>query len=156
MLAREQVRPATYRRIGAAFAVLCAILFALRDNAVRWAARDVDEPAVAAAAVSLVGAFAVVAVYLMVVRHGRLRSGLRPAARAFWPAGLTLGFAYVALIVAFDRGRVSVVAPLNATQSLWAIGFAAAFVGAAELIGRRAILAGLLVVSGAVIVGVVR
>ena len=35
--------------------------------------------------------------------------------------GVALGLAYVCLLVAFDHGRVSIVAPLNATQSLWAV-----------------------------------
>ncbi len=69
---------------------------------------------------------------------------------------MTLGLAYVCLIVAFDRGRVSIVAPLNATQSLWAIGFAAVFLGAVEAIGRRTILAAVLVVCGGVLVGILR
>jgi drug/metabolite transporter (DMT)-like permease len=155
-LAGERARPETFRRIGAAVAVMCAVLFALRDNAVRWAAQDVEAPALVAAAVSLLGAVAVVAGYLVVARRDRIRPALPTAARAFWPSGVTLGLAYASLIVAFDRGRVSVVAPLNATQSLWAIGFAAIFVGAVEAIGKRTILAGVLVVCGAVIVGIIR
>jgi drug/metabolite transporter (DMT)-like permease len=156
VLAGERVRPSAFKRVGAALAVLCAVLFAIRDNAVRWATQDVEVPALVAAAVSLLGALAVVAGYLLLVRRDRLRRGLGAASRAFWPAGVTLGLAYVSLIVAFDRGRVGVVAPLNATQSLWAIAFAAVFVGAAEAIGRRTVLAGGLVVAGAVIVGVMR
>ena len=39
--------------------------------------------------------------------------------------------AYASLVEGFDHGRVSVVAPLNATQSVWAV------VLAALLIGRR-------------------
>jgi uncharacterized membrane protein len=86
----------------------------------------------------------------------RLRARLRPAARAFWPAGAALGLAYVCLVLAFDRGRVAIVAPLNATQSLWAVALSAAFVGQAEAVTRRTVLAGALVVAGAVIVGVIR
>jgi drug/metabolite transporter (DMT)-like permease len=155
-LVGERARPSAFRGIGIAFALACAGLFAIRDNAVRWAAQDVDAPAVVAAAVSLLGALAVVVVYLVAARRDRVRSSLAPAARAFWPAGVTLGLAYLSLIVAFDRGRVSVVAPLNATQSLWAIGFAAAFLGAVEAIGRRTILAAVLVVCGGVLVGILR
>lgn len=155
-LAGERARPAAYRRIGAVFAIGCAVLFAVRDNAVRWAAQDVEAPAVLASAVSLLGAVAIVATYLGLARRDRVRSSLGLAARGFWPAGVTLGLAYVCLIVAFDRGRVSIVAPLNATQSLWAIGFAAVFLGAVEAIGRRTILAGVLVVAGAVLIGVIR
>lgn len=156
VLVGESGRPAAFRGIGVLFALGCAALFAVRDNAVRWATQDVEAPAVVASAVSLLGAVAVVAAYLGVARRARVPSSLGPAAHAFWPAGVTLGLAYVSLIVAFDRGRVSVVAPLNATQSLWAIGFAVAFLRATEAVGRRTVLAGLLVVAGAVLVGLVR
>jgi drug/metabolite transporter (DMT)-like permease len=51
---------------------------------------------------------------------------------------------------------VGIVAPLNATQSLWGILFAALFFHRSEAIGRRTVVAGLLVVAGGAIVGVVR
>ena len=156
VLAGERSRPATFRRMGAVFAVTCAVLFAVRDNAVRWATQDLHPAAVPAAAVSLLGALAVVAAYLLVSHRPRLRARLRPAARAFWPAGAALGLAYVCLVLAFDRGRVAIVAPLNATQSFWAVALSAAFVGQAEAVTRRTVLAGALVVTGAMIVGVIR
>jgi drug/metabolite transporter (DMT)-like permease len=156
VLAGERSRPATFRRVGAVFAVTCAVLFAVRDNAVRWATQDLHPPAVPAAATSLLGALVVVAAYLLASHRPRLRARLRPAARAFWPAGAALGLAYVCLVLAFDRGRVGIVAPLNATQSLWAVGLSAAFVGQAEAVTRRTVLAGALIVAGAVIVGVIR
>jgi len=49
-----------------------------------------------------------------------------------------------------------VVAPLNATQSLWAVVFAALLYRHSEAIGRRTVLAGLLVVVGGALVGVTR
>ena len=58
--------------------------------------------------------------------------------------------------VAFDRGRVGIVAPLNATQSLWAVAFAAVLVGRDEAIGRHTVLAGALVVAGGVLIGLLR
>jgi drug/metabolite transporter (DMT)-like permease len=156
VLAGERSRPVAFRALGAVLAIVCAALFAVRDNAVRWASQDLDPPAVAAAAVSLLGALAIVTAYLLVARRRRLRAGLRSATRAFWPAGVALGLAYVSLIVAFDRGRVGIVAPLNATQSLWAVGLSALLVGRAEAVGRHTVLAGALVVAGAVLVGIVR
>jgi drug/metabolite transporter (DMT)-like permease len=156
VLAGERSRPQAFRRLGAVLAVACAALFAVRDNAVRWATQDLHPPALVASAVSLLGAFTVVAAYVLVARRARLRSGLALAVRGFWPAGAALGLAYASLIVAFDRGRVSVVAPLNATQSLWAVALAAALVGRAEAVGRSTVLAGVLVVGGAVLVGVIR
>jgi uncharacterized membrane protein len=60
------------------------------------------------------------------------------------------------LLEAFSHGRVSVVAPLNATQSLWAVAFAAAALGKTEAIGSRLVVAGALVVAGGALIGIVR
>ena len=157
VLARERARPQHFRALGAGFALACAALFAVRDNLVRWAAHDTHAPALPAAAVSLLAAAAVVLVYLLVARRDRLRTQLRAAVPAFAPAGVALGLGYVFLFEAFARGRVSIVAPLNATQSLWAVVFSGLLFGrAAELIGRRLVLAGVFVVAGAAVIGVVR
>ena len=51
---------------------------------------------------------------------------------------------------------MTVVAPLNATQSLWGVVFAALLIGRAEMIGRRTVLASVLVVAGAVLIGATR
>jgi uncharacterized membrane protein len=65
-----------------------------------------------------------------------------------------LALAYGCLFEAFDHGSVSVVAPLNATQSLWAVAFAGLVLGvSAELIGRPLVVAGVLVVGGAALIG---
>jgi len=53
VLAAERRRPVDFRVVGVAFALACAVLFALRDNAVRWVARDADVPALQASAASL-------------------------------------------------------------------------------------------------------
>jgi drug/metabolite transporter (DMT)-like permease len=156
-LARERTRPEHFRVIGAVLALVCAALFAVRDNIVRWAARDTHPPPLVSAAVSLAAATLLVLAYLLLVRRRRLREQLRPALPAFAPAGISLGLGYALLFEAFDRGRVSIVAPLNATQSLWAVVFSALLYGrAAELIGRRLVFAGLLVVAGAAVIGAVR
>jgi drug/metabolite transporter (DMT)-like permease len=155
-LALERERPAHFRMLGAVFALVCATLFAARDNIVRWAARDAHPPPLVASAVALSAAAVVVLGYLLATRAD-LRAHLRPATRAFAPAGIALGAAYACLFVAFDHGRVSIVAPLNATQSLWAVLFSALVLGrAAEVIGRRLVLAGVLVVAGAAVIGAVR
>jgi drug/metabolite transporter (DMT)-like permease len=156
VLAAERRRPAHFRVAGVVFALACATLFAVRDNAVRWVARDADVPPLQASAVSLAAAACVTAAYALVARRGRLRQTLPVALPAFAPAGVLLGAAYAALVSAFDRGRVGIVAPLNATQSLWGILFAALLFHRAEMIGRRTVVAGLLVVAGGVVVGIVR
>jgi drug/metabolite transporter (DMT)-like permease len=138
-------------------ALICATLFAVRDNLVRWAARDAHPPPWLAATVSLAAAAVVIAAYLLVFRRRNLRARLVAAAPAFAPAGVALGLAYGCLLEAFDHGRVSVVAPLNATQSLWAVLLAAIFLARhEELISRRVVLAGLLIVAGGALIGVSR
>ena len=156
LLARERVRPTHFKATGAVFALMCATLFAVRDNAVRFVARDTSAPPLAASAASLLGASAVVLLYLLIVRRNGLRPKLRAALPAFAPAGVMLGVAYASLVEAFDRGRVSVVAPLNATQSLWAVVLAAVVIGSSERIGRRTVISGLLVLAGGVLISGLR
>jgi drug/metabolite transporter (DMT)-like permease len=155
VLTLERARPEHFRAIGAIFALTCAALFAVRDNVVRWAATDAHPPPLVAATASLLAATIFVLVYLLVTRAA-LRAELRPATVAFAPAGVALAAAYGLLFEAFDRGRVSVVAPLNATQSLWAVAFAALALGKTEAIGSRLVLAGVLVVAGGALIGIVR
>jgi len=155
-LARERERPEHFRLLGALLALSCAALFAVRDNVVRWAASDVHPRALVAATAALLAAAAFNLCYVLVGHRDGLAPKLRSALPAFAAAGISLGLAYDSLLEAFDRGRVNVVAPLNATQSLWAVLFAALLVGRAEMIGRRTVAAGLLVVAGAVLIGATR
>lgn len=156
ILVRERARPAHFRALGAVLALTCAALFAVRDNAIRLVARDADVPPLAASAASLLGASVVLLLYLLVARRRGLATKLRVALPAFAAAGVTLGLAYACLVEAFDRGRVSVVAPLNATQSLWAVLLAAVLIGRSELIGQRTVISALLVLTGGVLISVLR
>ena len=156
VLAFDRSRPANFRILGAWLAFLCAVLFSVRDNLVRWATQDVDPPPIAAAAASLLGAFVTVTVYVLVVRRGRLGGDLGRVARLFLPAGLVLGGAYSFLVLGFDHGRVGVVAPLNATQSIWGVLLSAIFLRRTEAVGRKLVVAAALVVAGSAIVGIVR
>ena len=155
-LTRERVRPHDFRALGAALALVCAALFAVRDNLVRLVARDEHPPPLVAAATSLLGAAAILALYLVVVRRRGLAGRLRSAAALFAPAGIALAGGYVCLLEAFSHGRVSVVAPLNATQSRWAVAFAAIALGGTEAIGSRLVVASVLIVAGGALIGVGR
>jgi drug/metabolite transporter (DMT)-like permease len=154
-LALDPGRPTGFRMLGVVLALTCAALFAGRDNAVRWIARDDTAPPLQATAVTLLAAAA--ATSLWVILSGRVTgSGWTRTFRAFLPAGLLLALAYGALVTGFDRGDVGIVAPLNATQSLWGVAFAALLYGRAEAIGRRTVLASLLVVLGGALIGAFR
>jgi drug/metabolite transporter (DMT)-like permease len=155
VLASER-RPEQFRLLGSVLALLCAAMFAGRDNIVRWAAREEHPPPLVATAVSLVCAAAVVVAWLVVVRRRTLGRRVREGASAFVAAGFCLGLAYAALVAGLDSGRVTVVAPLNATQSLWAVVLGAAFLGTSEAIGRRVVAAAVLVVTGGALIGAFR
>lgn len=157
LLVWEPSRPPDFRAVGAVLALVAASLFAVRDNVVRWASLDTDADPVLAAAVSLGAASLALLVYLAATRRARtVRARVRVALPAFAPAALCLGLAYIALLLAFSRGNVTVVAPLNATQSLWGVLLAATFLRRAEAVGPRLVLAAVLVVAGGVLIGATR
>jgi drug/metabolite transporter (DMT)-like permease len=157
-LAWEPARPASFKTIGAVLALACAVAFAVRDNLVRAATTDLDAPPLAATAASLAGATVALAIVLLLFRRDSLLDGRRLVATIvpFAPAAVLLGAAYAALVEAFARGDVTVVAPLNATQSLWAVVLAATLLTRTEMIGRRLVLAAVLIVAGSVLVGATR
>ncbi len=152
MLAFDRRRPVGFRRLGVALALLCAALFATRDNAVRHFAVDLEAAPIDAAAASLLGATLASVVFVLVAQRSAAAASVRRSLVPFLPSGLLLGAAYCALVAGFDRGSVGLVAPFNATQSLWAVLIAALVYRQAEAIGRRTLLAALLVVAGGALV----
>jgi drug/metabolite transporter (DMT)-like permease len=156
-LAGEQRRVGHRRVRGSALALLCAALFATRDNILRWGARGHhDPPPLVEATASLLAAAALILVYVVLTRRDRLRTRLATALPAFAPAGLALALAYCTLLAAFDQGRVSIVSPLSATGSLWAVVLAAVVIGRSEEVERRTALAALLIVAGGALIGTLR
>jgi drug/metabolite transporter (DMT)-like permease len=151
-LAGERRGDRPFHARGSALALVCAGLFAARDNLLRVGTRDRHPPPSLAAAATLLGAAAMIAAYLIVTRRVGLRD-VRAAAAPFVPAGLALAGGYCALLAAYGHGRVSIVAPLNATGSLWAVVLAAIVIGRSEMIGRRVVGAGVLVVLGGALIG---
>lgn len=153
LLASERRRPEHFRRIGLLFAIGATLAFATRDSLIRWLgtqATDVD-PALAAFATMLAGA-AVIVVFGVV---SRVRLSRR-AVVAFLPAGVCYGISYVILFAAFYRGRVSIVSPIIATESLWGVALSWLFLRQHERVGVRLVVGALLVVAGGVLIGVFR
>lgn len=147
-LARERDRPAHLRRIGLAYAFVTVVLFASRDNLVRSLSGSTAAPPAVAAAAALLGGL----VLLGVVVRPRLSRRALP----FVPAGICFGLSYVALFEAFYRGRVSVVSPLVATESLVGVGLSALLLRHTELVGRRLALGAVLIVAGGALIGAFR
>jgi drug/metabolite transporter (DMT)-like permease len=150
LLAWERGGPAALLPVGAAFAVSAGVLFAVRDNFVRWAATENDVPGVVAAAASLATASLVI-LLVVAVRKSAVERVTR-AARPFLLSGIVYGLSYACLFAAFDRGRVTVVAPLYATESLWAVVISVFVLRRTERIGLRLLVAALLVVGGGALI----
>jgi drug/metabolite transporter (DMT)-like permease len=156
-LGREPTRPAYVRALGITLAILCASLFAARDNILRWGAGGEHPPPLVAATTSLVAAAALILGYVLVVRRDKLGTSLSRALPAFAPAGFALAVGYAALLGALDRASVSIVSPLHATGSLWAVLLSATVLGRnSERIGSRTVIAASFVVAGGAIIGAVR
>jgi drug/metabolite transporter (DMT)-like permease len=152
LLVRERGRPGHVRLIGLAAAFAATLVFATRDNLVRWLALDTDvSPAVAAAATLAAGG-ALVAAYVLGVRRRAATSGMP----AFAGAGLLFGLSYVCLFEAYYRGRVTVVSPLVATESLWGVLLSAILLRRSELVGPRLAVGAMLIVAGGALIGAFR
>jgi drug/metabolite transporter (DMT)-like permease len=152
LLLGERRRPESFRAIGLAYALAATIVFAARDNLVRWLAIDTDvDPALAAAATLGAGGLTVLAWLAVMRRPVRLRD-----AGPFVAPGLAFGLSYLFLFEAYYRGPVTVVSPLVATESLWGVLFSALFLRRHELVGARLVAGAGLIVLGGVLIGVFR
>lgn len=157
LLVGEQLRPEHFRLVGLAYALAATLLFSSRDVLVRWYGEDATLASVEAAAAALAAGWLVMLAWAAVRRRGRLRDELlRPALLRFAPAGVCFGLSYLLLFEAYYRGRVTVVSPLVATESLWAVLLSALLLRHTELVGARLLLGAALVVSGGVLIGVHR
>ena len=145
-LARERDRPAHVRPLGLAYAAAATVLFAIRDNIVR--ALHAHATPETAAAATLVGAAALVlACTRRLPRGGELRR--------FAPAGILFGLSYACLFEAYFRGRVTVVSPLVATESLWGVALTVLLLRH-ERVSRRLVAGAVLVVAGGALIGAYR
>jgi drug/metabolite transporter (DMT)-like permease len=152
-LARERGRPEHLRAIGLLYAFAVTVLFSVRDNLLRWLSGSTDVPPAVAAAASVIGGTVVILAVLGPRLRGR--QGLHDAL-PFLGVGVLFGLSYVSLFEAFYRGRVTVVSPLIATESLWGVGLAYLLIRHTEFVGRRLAIGAVLVVAGGALIGVFR
>ena len=147
LLAAERDRPGHLRSRGLLYAAGAAALFGTRDNVVR-ALHGHASPETAAAA-TLVAGTVVAALW---ARRAPTAQELRRLA----PAGVLFGLSYICLFEAYWRGRVTVVSPLVATESLWGVALAALLIRQTEGMGRKVAVGALLVVVGGAVIGATR
>lgn len=156
-LVRERVRPETFRWAGIVLAVIGTVLFSTRDNIVRWLSGDTKIAPLAAASTALLGGLVLIVVFLVVSRRRLPLAGFgRGALAAFAISGVVFGLSYGSLFEAFYRGRVTVVSPLVATESLWGVLFSLLLLRRSELVSRYLIAGAALIVAGGVLIGATR
>jgi drug/metabolite transporter (DMT)-like permease len=157
VLAAETARPAHFRLAGIAFALVATIMFSTRDLVVRWYSADAALGSIEAAAAALAAGTLVIAAYALSRRRGKLVPALTQRGLVrFVPAGVLFGLSYVLLFEAYYRGKVTVVSPLVATESLWGVLLAALLLRRSELVGPRLVLGAALVVAGGALIGAFR
>jgi drug/metabolite transporter (DMT)-like permease len=154
LLVKETVRPDHFRVVGMGFALVTTLLFSTRDVIVRWYSERASLGSVEAAAAALAAGVIVVVAFSALARRGRFLGALaRPGLLRFVPAGVLFGLSYVLLFEAYYRGKVTVVSPLVATESLWTVLLSALLLRRSELVGARLVLGALLVVAGGALIG---
>jgi drug/metabolite transporter (DMT)-like permease len=152
LLVRERGRPEHVRAVGLLLALAATIVFATRDNLLRWLAIDTDVESAPAAAATLGAGGALILLYVLLRRTPLVAREARP----FVPAGLLFGASYLCLFEAYYRGKVTVVSPLVATESLWGVLLSALVLRRAEGVGARLVAGALLIVSGGLLIGAFR
>lgn len=152
LLLSERQRPEQFRLAGIGFALAATIIFATRDSLIRRLGTHAShvDPGLAAFATILSGVATLLVFTLVRRRRVRLR-----ALPVFVPAGFFYGLSYILLFEAFYRGRVSVVSPFVATETVWAVGLSTIFLRH-ELVGKRLLLGAAFVVAGGVLIGIFR
>ena len=150
-LARDRGRPAHVRRRGYVFAFIVTILLAIRDNLTRWLSGSTAAPPGVAAAATILGGMLLIG--LVLGPRVRARLQWRPL-RPFVVVGVLFGISYVFLFEAYFRGRVTVVSPIVATESLWGVALSLLLIRHTELVGRRVLAGAILVVAGGVLIGI--
>ena len=142
--------PGIWRRI-----VLTTLLFATRDNVLRWLATEGRGAALPAAAAVMLGGAVTLFAFLVARRHVSA-AAIRAEGRWFVLPGLLFGISYAFAFEAYFRGRVTIVSPLVATESLFGVLFAVLLLRRSELVGRHVLVGAALVVAGAALIGATR
>jgi drug/metabolite transporter (DMT)-like permease len=151
LLVRERRRSEHLRRVGLLLAFGACLCFAVRDNLLRWLSRGTVAPPAVAAAGSLLAAAAFLLLMLGPRVHGRVSLGVMST---FGVVGVLFGLSYVSMFEAYYRGRVTVVAPLIGTESLWGVALSVLLLRRTELVDRRLLLGAAIVVAGGALIGV--
>src|ERR1041384_4408521 len=138
----------TWRTRDLAFPLSAALLFAARDNLVRFAVVQISAPVVGAAIAATTSLITMSAMYLFFAKKEPLRDSSRAGFRYFAVSGFMNCLSYVFTYTALSMERVSIISPLVNASSLFVIPLSMIVLRDVEKLTIRKIGATLLVIAG--------
>ena len=138
----------TWRTRDLGFPLAAALLFAARDNAVRFAVVQIPSPVVGAAIAATTSFLTMTAVYLMFGEKKPLPPSANIGLRYFAISGFMNCLSYVLSYTALSLERVSIISPLVNASSLFILPLSLLFLKDVEKLTPRKIGATALVILG--------
>ena len=142
----------TWRTRDLAFPLTAALLFAGRDNLVRFAVVQIHSPVAGAAIAATTAWLTMGAMYTMVATKDPLPPTARRGATYFALSGFANFLSYVFTYTALSLERVSIVSPLVNASSLFVLPLAVLFLRDVETLTPRKVGATALVILGVVLI----
>ena len=147
-------RQADYRKLELIFPFLCALIFSLKDIAVRWGLGSGDGQPIFAAGIAALTS--TIQIFLMIRYVQGEKFVLPPAPVAWWFvwSGIFTGGSFLFMYVALSMERVTIVAPLINSYAVFVLMLTPLMARQIERITWRKIAGAVLVVAGIFLVSV--
>jgi drug/metabolite transporter, DME family len=142
----------TWRTRDLAFPLAAALLFAARDNLVRFAVVQIPSPVVGAAIAATTSFLTMGAMYLTFGEKKPLPSSVKVGLSCFAVSGFMNFLAYVLTYTALSLERVSIISPLVNASSLFVLPLSMLFLKGVEKLTPRKIGATALVIFGVLLI----
>ena len=142
----------TWRTRDLAFPLSAALLFAARDNLVRFAVVQVRSPVVSAAIAATTSLIAMGAMYLIFVKKQPLSQSAKLGVSYFALSGFMNFLSYALTYTALSLERVSIISPLVNASSLFVLPLTLLFLRGVERLTPRKIGATGLVILGVLLI----
>jgi drug/metabolite transporter (DMT)-like permease len=139
---------ASYKKTELIFPFLCALLFSLKDVAVRWGLAGGEGQPVLAAAIAALTSTGEIFLLTRYVQRERFAMPPPPVARWFIGSGLFTGASFLFMYVAYSMERVSIVAPLVNSYTVFVSILTPFIARQIETITARKLAGAALVVAG--------
>ncbi len=142
----------TWRTRDLGFPLSAALLFAARDNLVRFAVVQVSSPVVGAAVAATTSFVTMTGMYLIFVKKRPLRPSATLGMAYFALSGFMNFFSYAFTYTALSLERVSIISPLVNASSLFVLPLTLLFLRGVERLTPRKIGATALVILGVLLI----